>query len=65
MAELYVTTFCNFAHNVKTGRPIAHECYILPPDMLRAERSGQYALACRILLDKGKGPIVKGRKERA
>jgi len=34
---LYVTTFCNFAHCTKTGKPINHECYVIPPRLLRAE----------------------------
>jgi hypothetical protein len=34
---LYVTTFCNFAHRMKDGKPIDHECYIIPPALLRAE----------------------------
>jgi hypothetical protein len=51
---IYCTTFCNRAHNVKTGRPIDHECYILPPAALQAERAGD--------MDRGKGPIVRGRK---
>jgi len=58
---IYVTTFCNFPHNTKTGRPIGHECYILPVAMLKAEMDGDYALACSILQDKGKGPVVNGR----
>ncbi len=33
----YVTTFCNFAHDVQTGRPIGHECYVLDPKKLKLE----------------------------
>lgn len=33
----YMTTFCNFAHSLKTGIPIGHECYIIPPELLKAE----------------------------
>ena len=61
----YVTTFCNFAHDTKTGRPIAHECYILPPKALAAERSGDTPLACNLLAKAragGKLRIVRGRK---
>lgn len=34
---LYVTTFCNFAHRMEDGKPVEHECYILPPAALEAE----------------------------
>jgi hypothetical protein len=55
----YVTSFCNFAHSLKTGRPIGHECYILPPKGLQAERDGRIDDA--IELFQKKGPIVRGR----
>lgn len=57
----YVTTFCNFSHVVETGRPIGHECYILPSAALRAERDGNTDRAIEILREKGKGPIIRGR----
>jgi hypothetical protein len=28
---MYVTTYCNHPHDIKTGKPINHECYVLPP----------------------------------
>jgi hypothetical protein len=37
MGDFYVTTFCNFAHRLKDGKPINHECYIIPPELLRLE----------------------------
>jgi hypothetical protein len=37
MCETYVTTFCNFPHDLKDGKPIEHECYILRPAMLQME----------------------------
>jgi len=36
----YVTSFCNRAHDTKTGKPIGHECYILHPVDLMREREG-------------------------
>lgn len=45
----YVTTYCNRAHSLKTGRPIGHECYTIPVAALRAEREGNYDLANEIL----------------
>lgn len=56
----YVTSFCNFAHSLKTGRPLAHECYILPPRGLIAERDGRIDEAIKLFAKK-KGPIVRGR----
>lgn len=58
----YVTTFCNFPHRIATGRPIGHECYILPSAMLRADLAGDMDRALNILRERGKGPIVVGRK---
>jgi len=59
----YVTSFCNFPHVLKTGRPIDHECYILPPAMLEAERNDNHALANEILarVDFKRAGMVKGR----
>lgn len=34
---LYVTTFCNFAHDLSDGVPINHGCYVIPPNALIAE----------------------------
>jgi hypothetical protein len=45
----YVTTYCNFAHDVKTGKPIDHECIKIPPAALRAEMDGDYEEAVRLL----------------
>jgi hypothetical protein len=47
--KTYCTSFCNHGHNVKTGRPVGHECYILDPKKLQAEAAG----------DKVEGSIVK------
>lgn len=44
-AAVFTTTFCNQAHYVQDGLPLGHECYVLPPAMLRAERDGDYAAA--------------------
>ena len=46
---IYVTTYCNFAHDVKTGKPIEHECIIIPPKALAAEMAGDYEAAIDIL----------------
>lgn len=38
--DVYVTTYCNFAHCCRTGKPVRHGCYILPPIALKLERDG-------------------------
>jgi hypothetical protein len=58
---VFCTSFCNFGHILETGRPVDHECYVLPPAMLYAEQAGDMDAALRLLAEKGKGPIVNGR----
>lgn len=41
----YVTTFCNHAHRLADGKPIGHECYVLPTAALHAERAGKIGVA--------------------
>lgn len=36
--DFYVTSFCNFPHRMSDGKPIGHECYVIPPRLLKAER---------------------------
>jgi hypothetical protein len=61
MARIYHTSFCNFGHDLDTGRPVKHECYILPPEALEAERNGDYDKSLAILQKKGTGRIVRGK----
>lgn len=35
--RIYCTSFCNFGHDLDTGKPVDHECYTLHPDDLQAE----------------------------
>lgn len=46
---VYATSFCNFGHDLRTGRPVGHECEILPPAALRAEREGDVPRSIEIL----------------
>ncbi len=39
----YITTYCNFPHRLIDGKPVEHECYVLPPASLQAEREDRYA----------------------
>src|SRR5512147_186638 len=36
--ETWCSTYCNRGHKMATGRPVGHECYIIPPRLLRLER---------------------------
>lgn len=40
--QTFCTTFCNQAHRLSDGRPVGHECYILNPESLAAEREGRF-----------------------
>jgi hypothetical protein len=59
---VYCTSYCNKLHYIENGRPIDHECYVLPSDMLEAEKRGDYEGALAALIEKGRGPLVRGRK---
>ena len=39
--EFYCTTFCNKAHRLSDGKPLEHECYIIPPRLLKLERAAE------------------------
>ena len=41
MSDFYVTTFCNFAHRLRDGMPINHECYKIPPKLLKLEMEAE------------------------
>lgn len=45
----YVTTRCNFAHRLSDGKPIAHECDVIPPAALAAEMEGDYDRAIDLI----------------
>jgi len=47
--RFYVTTYCNFAHDLETGDPIDHECRNIPPEALEAEMDGDFERAIAIL----------------
>ena len=37
----YLTTFCNRRHRLEDGKPIKHECYVIPPKLLNLERKAE------------------------
>lgn len=60
----FCTTYCNRAHDVKTGRPIDHECHVLPPAAIKAEMDGDTAKASEILNAARPMRVVIGRPRR-
>ena len=46
---VYTTTFCNHGHRLEDGKPVAHECYVLPVEALRLEQQGAYDAAIEVL----------------
>lgn len=58
---IYCTTYCNRGHFVQTGRPVDHECYIIPPKALQAEMAGDFDRATEIMQSR-KLRITRGRK---
>jgi len=47
--NIYCTSYCNKGHDMKTGRPVDHECYILPPKALKAEYDGDISTAIELI----------------
>jgi len=45
----YCTSYCNHGHSRVTGKPLDHECYVLPPAALQAEVHGDIEEAIRLL----------------
>lgn len=46
---IYCTTYCNFGHRLSDGKPLWHECYILPPKALAAEKAGNAEEATQLI----------------
>jgi hypothetical protein len=42
---VFCTSFCNHPHRLNDGKPIGHECFVLPTAMLHYERVGDSAKA--------------------
>ncbi len=45
----YCTSYCNGYHRLSDGKPVGHQCYILPPEALRLEREGKVEEAIKLL----------------
>jgi hypothetical protein len=52
MSDFYVSTYCNFAHDMETGEPIDHECVLILPAALKAEQKGDFDKAIEIMTRK-------------
>lgn len=47
--KTWISTYCNFPHRMSNGAPIAHECDVLPPAALEAEREDRIDDAIAII----------------
>jgi hypothetical protein len=62
--KIYCTTYCNQGHRVSDGKPVNHECRILPPAALVAEINGDYETAIALLsAEKNQSHMRRGVKE--
>lgn len=48
---VYCSTYCNQGHRLSDGKPVEHECIIIPPKVLEAERDGDYEGATVMLAE--------------
>lgn len=49
MRDVFCTSYCNHGHDLRTGKPVGHECYVLSPNALRVERNGDVDAAIELL----------------
>jgi len=52
--KIYLTSFCNQGHRLSDGKPINHECHVLNPTALQAERGGDVELALELGMQTGR-----------
>ncbi len=60
MKETYCTTFCNKLHRLVDGKPVDHECFVLPTEALKLEKEGNVSSALAILNRWNKRRIHRG-----
>lgn len=46
---VFQSTYCNYGHRLSDGKPVDHECCVLPPAALQAERDDDYDRAIELL----------------
>jgi len=49
MIRVFCTSYCNQGHRISDGKPVDHECYVLPTEALVAEMRGDIDKAIAIL----------------
>ena len=47
--SIYLTTYCNHGHRLSDGKPVDHECVVIAPEALQAEREGDYGQAVELI----------------
>jgi hypothetical protein len=47
--DYYCTSYCNHGHSLQNGRPLNHECYVLPPKALALEMHGKTERAIEVI----------------
>ena len=57
---IYCTSYCNQGHRMSDGKPVGHECYVLPVKALEAERDGDVPKAIKILQEKKPLRVSRG-----
>lgn len=61
----YCTSYCNHPHDLKDGKPIAHNCLILKPEALALEREGKFSEILNMVGGMVKEPRVEMRRGKA
>lgn len=56
--QIYCSSYCNFGHYLDTGRPIDHECIVIPPEALALERDGDVEGAIQILAHASRKTVI-------
>lgn len=46
---IYCTIYCNKGHLVADGKPVKHECIVIPPEALRLEIDGDIPGAIAVM----------------
>ena len=61
--DSFCTTFCNHPHRLSDGKPIAHECFVMPTAALHAERAGKVGQAVEELQKWKNRKVHRGLKQ--
>lgn len=62
---IYCTSYCNHGHVLETGKPVEHECYVLPPEALLAEQQQDFERAAMLISQAKPLQIHRGLRGRA